>query len=266
MIKTIDTVGISNPRILKTALLGSFLAAAALTASAQAPTPTPAPAPVPVPVKVPAWDTSAALGFTLTRGNSDTLLLTGNILTAKKWDKNELSFGSDGAYGENNGDKNAESLHGFGQYNRLFTERIYGYLRLDGLHDAIADVDYRFTFGPGVGYYFIKEENTKLSGEFGPAFIVEKLGDTTKGYLTLRLAERFEQKLNARAKIWQTLEILPQVDDFNNYILNAELGVETSLTDKLSLRTYLQDGYDNQPASGRDKNDLKLVTAIAYKF
>ncbi|MEO6182808.1 MAG: DUF481 domain-containing protein [Verrucomicrobiota bacterium] len=187
-------------------------------------------------------------------------------MTGKKWGQNELSFGADATYGENNSVKNAESLHGFGQYNRLFTERAYGYLRLDGLHDAIADVEYRFTLSPGVGYYFIKEENTKLSGEVGPAFIYEKQGDDTKGYFTLRLAERFDHKLNNRAKIWQSLEILPQVDDFDNYIVNAEVGVETSLTARLSLRTFVQNTYDNQPARGREKNDLKLVTALAYKF
>ncbi len=250
------TVRTSNAPRFKTALAGSFLAVVALTASAQAP----------APEKVPGWDTSAALGFTLTRGNSDTLLFTGNILTGKKWGQNELSFGADATYGENNSVKNAESLHGFGQYNRLFTERAYGYLRLDGLHDAIADVEYRFTLSPGVGYYFIKEENTKLSGEVGPAFIYEKQGDDTKGYFTLRLAERFDHKLNNRAKIWQSLEILPQVDDFDNYIVNAEVGVETSLTARLSLRTFVQNTYDNQPAPGREKNDLKLVTALAYKF
>ncbi|MEO5803830.1 MAG: DUF481 domain-containing protein [Verrucomicrobiota bacterium] len=243
-------------QIFKTAIVGGVFAAAVCTVSAQAPTAE----------KIPGWDTSAALGFTLTRGNSDTLLFTGNIISGKKWDQNELAFGADATYGENNSVKNAESLHGFGQYNRLFSERAYGYLRLDGLHDDIADIEYRFTLSPGVGYYFIKEETTRLSGEVGPAFIYEKQGDDTRGYFTLRLAERFDQKLNDRTKIWQSVEILPQVDDIENYIVNAEIGIETGLTPKLSLRTYLQDTYDNEPAPGREKNDLKLVTALAYKF
>ena len=228
----------------------------AWTAAAQAPTP----------MTAPAWDTSAALGLTVTRGNSDTLLFTGNILTGKKWDQNELAFGADAIYAENNSVKNAESFHGFGQYNRLFTERLYGYMRLDALHDAIADIEYRLTLSPGAGYYFITNESTKLSGEVGPGFIYEKQGDDSRGYVTLRLAERFDHKVNDRVKIWQSVEILPQVDNFSNYIVNAELGVETSLTTKFSLRTYLQDTYDNEPAPGREKNDLKLVAAVAYKF
>lgn len=213
-----------------------------------------------------AWQTSAALGLSVTKGNSDTLLFNANITTARKWTQNELSLGADAAYGENNSVKNTESYHGFIQYNRLFTERLYGYGRADYLHDSIAALSYRVTLSPGLGYYFIKDDSTRLSVEAGPGFIFEKQGGLNKNYVSLRLAERFEHKFTARTRMWQSLEFLPQVDNFKNYILNGEIGLETDLTDKMSLRTFLQDTYDNVPAPGRKQNDLKLVTAIAYKF
>jgi len=220
----------------------------------------------PAPPPAPKWEKSAALGLTLTEGNSDTLLITGNLLAARKGVRNEIALGVDGTYGENNDVKNNETLHGFGQYNRLFTDRFYGYARLDGLHDAIADVEYRFTFSPGVGYYFIKNDQTRLSAEIGPGYIYEKQGDDERGYFTLRLAEKFEHKFNDKTKIWQSLEVLPELEDFDNYLVNAELGVETTLVDKLALRSYVQDTYDHDPAPGRKKNDIKLVTALVYKF
>ena len=216
--------------------------------------------------KEPGWEKSAALGFTLTRGNSKTLLFTGNIQATKKKADNEWNFGADATYGENDDVKNAENVRGYGQYNRLFTERFFGYLRLEAFHDAIADVDYRITVGPGAGYYFIKEKDISLRAEAGPAYVVEKQGGQTDDYITLRLAERFDWKINERAKIWQGVEVLPQVDDWDNFIVNAEIGLETSIITQLSLRTYLQDTYDHEPAPGRQKNDMKFVTAIAYKF
>lgn len=213
-----------------------------------------------------AWETTAAAGLTLTRGNSETLSAVANLLAQRRWEQNELRFGADATYGESDNEKNAESIHGFGQYNRLFTERAYGYARIDALHDAVADVEYRLTLSPGVGYYFIKDERTNLSGEVGPGVVFEKQGSDETTYFTVRFAERFEHKLNDRVRLWQSLEWLPQVDDFDNWILNAEIGVETQLTEKLSLRVFALDTYDNQPAPGRDENDLKLVTAVAYKF
>ena len=59
---------------------------------------------------------------------------------------------------------------------------------------------------------------------------------------------------------------MPQIDEFTNYLLVAEIGVESDLTEKMSLRVSLQDNYDNQPAPGRKSNDLRLVTGIGYKF
>ena len=105
-----------------------------------------------------------------------------------------------------------------------------------------------------------------LSAEVGPAFIYENVAGDERGYFTLRVAERFNYKINDRARIWQSAEFLPQVDDWNNYIINAELGIESDLTEKLSLRSFVQDTYDNEPAPGRRSNDVKWVTAIAYKF
>lgn len=212
------------------------------------------------------WEKSAALGLTLTKGNSDTLLLTADFQAAKKWTSDELNLGANAAYGENSTIKNQESLRGFGQWNHLFSERFYGYLRAEALHDAVADVEYRVTLSPGAGYYFIKNATTRLSAEAGPGIVFEKVGASESQYFTARIAEKFDHKLNDRARIWQSLEFLPQIDDLNNYIINAEVGVEAALTKKTSLRLILQDTYDREPAPGRKQNDLKLISAVALKF
>lgn len=212
------------------------------------------------------WDSSASLGLTLTRGNTETMNIIGDFQTARKWEKNELSMGASGVYAEDRDEKSAEQLRGYAQYNRLFTERFFGYMRVDAVHDAIADVEYRLALSPGAGYYFIKNEDTSLRAEVGPGYVFEKVGSDRNNYLTLRLAERFDKKFNTTLKIWQSAEILPEIEDFENFIMTAEIGLETALSKRLSLRTYLQDVYDNVPAKGRDRNDLKLVTAVAYKF
>lgn len=212
------------------------------------------------------WQTSAGLGLTLTRGNSDTLLFTADAVTAKKYTSDELTFGASLSYGEQEDIKNNETAKAFGQWNHLFTDRFYAYLRAEGLHDAIADVEYRITLSPGVGYYIIKETNMTLSAEAGPGVVIEKQGSVEKTYFTARVAEKFDYKLSDRARVWQMAEFLPQIDNVDNYIINAEVGVESALTKKTALRALLQDTYDNQPAPGRKKNDLKLVTSVVVKF
>ena len=230
--------------------------------------PAPAPAVVvvpPAPVRYP-WLSSISAGATVTRGNSHTLLYSGNFLTEKKTPINEISIGADGAYGSQNSVATVNNYHAFTQWNHLFTERFYDYVRVDGLRDIIADLNYRINVGPGVGYYFVKQTNTFLSTEAGAGYQNEDLGGTYNSFCTLRLDERFEHKFDGHARFWQNLELVPQVDDFNNYVLNAEIGLETVITKSVSLKTCVDDSYQNVPAAGRQKNDFKLISGITYKF
>ena len=214
----------------------------------------------------PSWESSITFGVTLTSGNSDTLLANSTFATHRNNPTNEWLFGADASYGENNSVKSAEILHGFGQYNHLFTERWFSYARADALHDGIADVKYRVTLSPGAGYYFIKAKATTLAGEAGPGVVIQRLDGENKTYFTPRLAERFEHKMDDHTRIWQNVEFLPQVDNPDNFLVNAEAGVEAAITRRLSLRTVVDDDYANVPAPGRKNNDLKLISGLAYKF
>jgi putative salt-induced outer membrane protein YdiY len=214
------------------------------------------------------WVSSAAAGLTVTSGNSDSVQFNAEVGTERKWDKNEIKLGADALYGKADGKENANSIHAGGQYNRFVMERTYGYFKLDALHDEIADVIYRVTLSPGVGYYFIKQPKTTLTGEFGPGFITEKYPNSTPdSYATLRLAERLEHKVSDTAKVWEAVEVLPQIDKFTkNYIINAEIGAESAMSAKLALQLKAVDTYHSEPANGRKKNDLKLIAAVKYSF
>ena len=215
----------------------------------------------------PPWESSLAIGFTITRGNSDTLLATANIQTHKKTGFNEITLGADGAYGDNNSVQSANNAHAFGQYNHLISERLFGYLRADALHDEIANLQYRITLSPGLGYYFLKQTNTTLAGEFGPAMIFQRLGTKDDNFVTLRLAERFEHKFTENnARVWQSVEILPQINALKNYVVNGEVGLEAGITKKVSLQACLSDNFVNEPAAGRQQNDLKIISGLKYKF
>jgi len=232
------------------------------------------------------WETSAAAGVTISGGNSKSFQSTLAANSSRKWSKDEALLGIQAGYGESTVVKRADGLpdeestteayiKGFGQWNHLITERFYAGLRLDAVNDAIADIDYRFTLSPLVGYYIIKDAATILAVEFGPSLVAEKVGGEDDVYAGLRLAERFEHKFSTGARIWQMTDIVPQIDEFSNFIVTSEIGAEAPLTKKLSLRLVFQHVYDSEPAEagvfGGDtyyklKNDTKLIGAVAYKF
>ena len=225
-----------------------------------------------VPPKNP-WETTAAAGFTLTEGNSETMLATLSLDTKRKWERNEAAFGVAGAYGEDRNDStggpNTEFLNAFGQYNRLFTDRLYAGLRVDYTYDAIADLNYRVTISPLAGYYLIKATNTTLAVEVGPSVVFEKYfsRQDQDTYLGIRFGERFEHKLSPTTKIWESASYVPQVDKWTeNYIINAEAGIDVAITKHWSLRVMVQDVYASQPAAGRKNNDVRVIAGTSYKF
>jgi putative salt-induced outer membrane protein YdiY len=248
--------------------LAAGLALAVTSAFGQitAPTVTTPPAELPPPPPPPKWESNVKLGFAYSSGNSDTLLFTGSIATERKGPKDEWAFGADGAYGENNGTVNNQLAHGFGQYNHLFSDRFYAYGRVDALYDGMSDISYRILLSPGAGYYVIKNTNTLLSFEVGPGYVWEKKGGIIDNYFTIRFAEKFEQKLNDKAKLWESVAYLPQVTEWGNYQLVAQVGIEAMIAKSLALNIIASDIYNSQPAAGKEPNDFMLTSGVTYKF
>jgi len=219
------------------------------------------------------WQSSAGVNVSVNKGNSDTLLAGLNILTLRKWDKNEFTAGADAVYGDNrdllSGQRvtTAQNYGAFLQYNRLVTTRWYVLGRGDARQDKVADINYRVTLSPGAGYYFIQREKTKLSAEAGPGVVFEQFEHgPSSAYFTMRLGEKFSHSFNDKVRVIQQADITPKVDEWSDYVFNLQATLEADLTAKLSMRLTVQDTYRSQPAPGRRENDLRILAGIAYKF
>ncbi len=225
------------------------------------------------------WHGHIGAGASLSKGNTDSLLLNLSGRDEKDWTNDELSFGADYNYGLNNWGKSnqgpgknqtiaASNASGFQDYKRLFTDRLYASLHLTEEHDDLAGVRYRGVITPSVGYYFIKSDVTRFNVEIGPGYLRERLGpaDADTGYVTLRLAERFEHDLSKTAKVWEQVEILPNVEKFDEYLLNSEAGVSAAINAHLAVRLVATDKYNSRPPVGKLANDFQLVASVAWSF
>ena len=251
-----------NQQTKNAILFTTVIAAASSSAFAQGDPETPA-----AEKKYP-WKYSAGFSLAVTSGNSDTLLTSGDFTAERKAENSEMFGGISAVYGKAEGVKNNDKVNGFFQYNWPFgdADRWYGLGRLEGTYDSIADIDYRYTASVGLGYYAIKSETTSLSFEVGPSYVLEKRAGVEDDYAALRAGEKFTHDFNEKTRVWQSLDIVPRVEDFADYVLNAEVGIETDLAQSLQLRMYVQDTYYSEPAPGRDGNDIKLFAGIKYKF
>ena len=221
--------------------------------------------PAPAPAKD-TWLTTGSLGFSLTRGNSETLLLTAGIDTVKYTDNDEVRFGVGGSYGEVGSSTNVENLRANAQYNHVIGGPLYLGAGLDYLMDDIADLDYRITPAMLLGAYLVKTDATKLALEAGPAWTFQKQGGIEDNFFSVVARERFETVLSSGSKIFQSVSALFNTEDSSDYVITAEAGIDMKIAGAWNLRIAAQDIYDAIPASGAEQNEFRLISGISINF
>lgn len=210
-------------------------------------------------------------GLSLTEGNSETLSANVSLtLAGEKEGFGSYRSGAEGNYGESTVDEATRRTVGngkaYGNVRRTLSERMF--VSLDGvaLFDEVAEIDYRITLGPGLGVYLLKNDRLILSLEAGPSYVWEDVGGLPNNYLAMRLAQRLDVRLSPTAKLWESVEVLPDSSDFGSYLITGEIGLEASVTERVVLRVVLQDKFDSEPAAGLEKNDLALISGLGVRF
>lgn len=217
------------------------------------------------------FKTALSAGLSLTGGNSEMLSANGILATEGEKDGlGSIRAGIEAKYGESKvadvKDTTVKTAKTYGNVKKTITPMTFGYI--DGLilYDAIAKIDYRVTLGPGLGGYLLKDDQVTLLVEAGGSYVWDKLAGESENHLALRVAERCTYATSGTAKFWQSAEYLPSVDEFSDYLLTAELGVESAMSSRMSLRVVLQDKYDSTPVPGLKNNDLALIAGISVSL
>jgi putative salt-induced outer membrane protein YdiY len=214
------------------------------------------------------WEGSFNFGLTVTTGNSNTTTGNTSIETKLTLPKSITQLGASATLGKTGSEETADKSNAYAQFNYLLTERLTPYIKGSWERDRIADLVWRFTVGPGLGYFFIKKPDSSLLGEMGVSYIRENFERVSPtDYYALRIAEQGEWKITKTARVWEKAEYLPDISEFDKrFILNGEAGIEASISTRTTLRLLVQDTYNSRPAPGRNRNDTLYIAGLGYKF
>ena len=217
------------------------------------------------------WETNAALGFGLARGNSRTTNLTVgfNATRATLHDKavaymNSIyaSSGTLVAPGVTAG-VTANDIRGGALYQHDLRARAFAYGSGDFEYNELQFLDLRSIWGAGAGYHAIKRMETTLDLFGGGNYTRESYSTGIRRNLAaLTFGDLFQHKFGENSTLNQSFNFYPELSHAGEYRMAFDMGFVTKIKKWLGWQSTISERYISDPIPGTVKNDLIFSTGF----
>ena len=229
------------------------------------------------------WHGSVNVAYQSSRGNTYQNSATVLANVNRRWEKDRFNANFGYYYSETgstreNKEKSTDRWELEGQHDHFWAAKIYSYENARFEQDDIARLDYRLRLGAGAGYQWLDGYNSDLTGkwsfnqEVGAAWIknsyVDQPPSADDSYATVRYAHHltYHPKWNPGIEGFHNLEFLPQVDDWDNYLIKADVGFTTKIVMDFDLLCKIEWDYNSMPSVGRKSSDIRYIVGLGYKW
>jgi len=222
----------------------------------------------------PRWEGDISAGYTSTHGNTRTDSISGSMNLNKRTEKDRRQLGADFARGRQEDPKTGRKNKTEdwwrlkAKYGYFFTKKFYGYL--DGRYetDDIALLKRRVILGAGGGYQWIESEDLNFSTEAGGAWLHERFdgGTGVNEEVSLQFGYNFDKKLAKNVTFVNHMTYYPSTGSFSDYFLTSTAEVRAQINDKMFTNFKAILNYDDTPARGKHKTDIKYIWGIGWSF
>ncbi len=228
----------------------------------------------PPPAPKPKWTGSISGALSLTTGNTKANSITGSVSLARRSEQDRITADADIAKtsqtdrdtGESETTESWWRLRG--QYDYFFTKKFFGFVNGRYEKDDIALLERRMVVGGGAGYQWIETPQTAFSTNLGLASLFEKYKrqPETNNELSLQAGYNFSQQLGKTTKFLHDLTWYPSLEEFSDFFLTSTAEVRTNLTKSMFANFKVIFNYDETPALGREKADVKYLLGVGFNF
>jgi putative salt-induced outer membrane protein len=226
------------------------------------------------------WRGIAGAALSATSGNTKTTSVLINTDAARASDHDKIALGAALNYARGTDEDGvrtttADKASAFGQYDRDFAPRWFGFGRLAIDRDALIDLSSRSTLTGGVGYRLIETDAHTFTLLGGLGYTTERYStpqtianetDTRFSRPNAFLAEESAHKLSETTSLKQRLEAAPALDGSGAVLWKFNANLDVAINKSLSLTVGVIDTYNTEPPEGASKNDVVLFTGINVKF
>ncbi|RIK85538.1 MAG: hypothetical protein DCC67_03850 [Planctomycetota bacterium] len=214
------------------------------------------------------WDAGVELGINGSNGNNDVFSMrAGGHLkrTTKRW-----KFDSSLAYNKNH--TNGLETQNNGKHDlridRILAESPWTLFVLENLiYDEFQTYDVQLSLNTGVGYQWLKNEQTDLITRVGAGATREFGGVDDDWQPQALFGLDFTRQLSKMQRLAAKLDYFPEWEDFNQYRVVSDLSYQIDLDrpKNVSLKFSLIDRYDSTP-DGAEPNSLDYAVLLLWKL
>jgi putative salt-induced outer membrane protein YdiY len=229
------------------------------------------------------WHGSINVAYQSSRGNTyqNSATVLGNV--NRRWEKDRVNanfgyFYSETGTTRDNTEKSTDRWEVEGQHDHFWSSLLYSYINAKYEQDDIAGLDYRLRLGAGAGLQWLDGRVFDTTGkwsfnqEIGAAWVknryIEPDPSADDNYATVRYAHhlKYFPKWTPEIEGFHNLEYMPQVDDWENYLMRADIGFSTKIVMNFDLLCKIEWDYNSMPSVGRKSSDIRYIVGLGYKW
>lgn len=222
----------------------------------------------------PKWHGSISGALVSTHGNTNinTQNLSVNLTKRTENDRSLLSM--DYLYGKQKntttGEKEVtqDEWKMRGEYDYFFTKKAFGFLEGRYERDRIAELQRRVVVGAGGGYQWVESEPFNFSTQAGIASRYETYYNETNSssQLSVQAGYHLDKKLNKTLTFINDLTYYPAFEKFSDYYLTTTAELRAKVTELIFTNFKIVFDYDETPAEGKGKTDVKYILGVGVTF
>ncbi len=159
----------------------------------------------------------------------------------------------------------------------FFNDRGFWYNQIGVSNDEAKRIDQRYAYGSGAGYQVWDQADIALALELGINYEKEKITpDLTlepelqfgeiKERTGVRLGVNYMYMLPYSAKFEHESELLSSVDNPDDWRFSSDFVISLPIAGRLISEYAIGYDYDNNPAEGTHKKDVRTTVGIGYEW
>jgi putative salt-induced outer membrane protein YdiY len=226
----------------------------------------------PPPVKE-QWTGSVSIGASYQDGNTDTRGVNATAEAVYRGESYRWTASGFWNYGETKNQTTGDSeinarKAGLGlKYDYFLSKKLYAFANGGIETDLLADIKERDFVGGGLGYQWREDDDLKWGSEGGVGYFVEDhYSDDDDEYISARLANNIDWKLNEKSDLANTIAVYPSLESGDDIYGRSDTRFKTMLTDKMFLQIQWIWDWDNTPAEGLSRNDNTVTLGLGWSF